>query len=73
MTDFKLFYASVSYRMKGDRKRTYGSGAVIARNEEEAIAKFKSIIGHLPPAALEIDYKCFEEEKGAFVARWYKS
>lgn len=73
MTDLKLFYASVSYRMKGDRKRTYGSGAVIARNKEEAIAKFKSIISRLPPAAIEIDYKCFEEENGAFIARWSKS
>lgn len=57
----KLYYASVSYRRKGDRNRIKTIGAVIAENEEEAKAKFMSNVS-VPDWGLEVNYTIWEEE-----------
>lgn len=63
----KLFYVSVSYRKKGDRKRIFWSGGAIAENQDEAIEKLKKAFGSIPDNAKEVDWTAWEEEKGVFL------
>jgi hypothetical protein len=67
MTELNLYYVSISWRFKGRKTRNRNSGAAIAATSDEAIAKFKAIV-RIPEGALEINYTCWKEEKGVFIA-----